>query len=109
MCMMTAALHALATVNVDTAQGVCCCSLAQQVHMVKCKLQSEAQSVTDGDMGEEEDEEDTVDEEDGLKGDSVWDPDHATPWRPRRSRRNTSQLTAPQPSRLLPEKVCPDL
>lgn len=78
--------------------------------MVKCKLQSEAQSVTEGDLGEEEDEEDTeeVDEEDGLKGDSVWDPDHATPWRPRRSRRNTSQLTARQPSRLLPEKVCPD-
>ena len=75
-----------------------------------CNLQSEAQSVTEGDMGEEEDEEDIeeVDEEDGLKGDSVWDPDHATPWRPRRSRRNTSQLTAGQPPRMLPDKVCLD-
>ena len=77
--------------------------------MLSCTLQSEAQSVTEGDMGEEEDEDtEEGDEEDGLKGDTVWDPDHATPWRPRRSRRNTSQLTARQPSRLLPEKVCPD-
>lgn len=80
------------------------------MHLVMCKLQTEAQSVIEGDVGEEEeeDEEDTeeADEEDGLKGDSVWDPDHATPWRPRRSRRNTSQLTARQPPRMLPEKVC---
>lgn len=70
-------------------------------------LQS-AQSVTESDIGdEEEDDQETeeVDEEDGLNGDTVWDPDHATPWRPRRSRRNTSQLTARQPSRMLLEKV----
>ena len=82
------------------------CILAAYLEM---QLQSEAESVTEGDMGEEEDEGETeeVDEEDGLNGDTVWDPDHATPWRPRRSRRNTSQLTARQPSRILPEKVCP--
>ena len=73
-------------------------------------LQSEAESVTEGTAGEEEDGEETeeVDEEDGLNRDTVWDPDHATPWRPRRSCRNTSQLTARQPSRLLADKVEPD-
>ena len=59
-------------------------------------------------MGEEDGEEtEEVDEEDGLDGDTVWDPDHATPWRPRRGRRNTSQLTVRQPSRLLADKVQP--
>lgn len=93
-------------VDVNAHKGACCCMFARWVHM-RFKLQSEAQSVTEEEVGEEEDEEDTeeVDGEDGLKGDSVWDPDHATPWRPRRSRRNTSQLTARQPSRMLREKV----
>ncbi|KAL3131725.1 hypothetical protein ABBQ38_007446 [Trebouxia sp. C0009 RCD-2024] len=66
-----------------------------------------AQSVTESDIGEEEEDEqemEEVDEEDGLNGDTAWDPDHATPWRPRRSRRNTSQLTARQPSRMLLDK-----
>ena len=63
--------------------------------------------MTESDIGEEEEEQETeeVDEEDGLDGDTVWDPDHATPWRPRRSRRNTSQLTARQPFRMLLDKV----
>ena len=78
-------------------------------------MQSEADSIADADMeaetaaAEEEEaevyESEEVEEGDGLNGDTVWDPDHATPWRPRRSRRNTSQLTARRPSRLLPEKV----
>lgn len=71
-------------------------------------MQSEAESVAEQAATEEEadgEETEEVEEEDGLNGDTVWDPDHATPWRPRRSRRNTSQLTAQQPSRLLPEKV----
>ncbi|DBA94598.1 TPA: hypothetical protein ACH3X1_002180 [Trebouxia sp. C0004] len=67
---------------------------------------SEVESMADAVMGEEADGDETeeVDEEDGLKGDTVWEPDHATPWRHRRSRRNTSQLTARQPSRTLLER-----
>ncbi len=71
-------------------------------------MQSEAESVAEADMAEEEaeaEEAEEVEEDDVLNGDTVWDPDHATPWRPRRSRRNTSQLTARRPSRLMPEKV----
>ncbi|DBB08621.1 TPA: hypothetical protein ACH3X3_008748 [Trebouxia sp. C0006] len=67
---------------------------------------SEAESIAEAAMGEEADGDETeeVDEEDGLNGDTVWDPDHATPWRHRRSRCNTSQLTARQPSRSLLER-----
>lgn len=61
----------------------------------------EANAMLQEDAEEEDTEE--VEEGDGLDGDTVWDPDHATPWRPRRPRRNTSQLTAKQPSRLLPD------
>ena len=70
-------------------------------------MQSEAESIAEAAMGEEADGDETeeVDEEDGLNGDTVWDPDHATPWKQRRSRRNTSQLTARQPSRSLLERV----
>jgi hypothetical protein len=70
-------------------------------------MQSEAESIAEAAMGEEADGDETeeVDEEDGLNGDTVWDPDHATPWRHRRSRCNTSQLTARQPSRSLLERV----
>lgn len=80
-----------------------CCSATT---LMVC-MQSEAESIAEAAMGEEADGDETeeVDEEDGLNGDTVWDPDHATPWRPRRSRRNTSQLTARQPSRSLLERV----
>lgn len=64
-------------------------------------MQSEAESIAEAAMGEDAD----GDEEDGLNGDTVWDPDHATPWKQRRSRRNTSQLTARQPSHSLLERV----
>ena len=55
----------------------------------------------------DEDMPDAVEDDDGLKGDTVWDPDNATPWRPsRRSRRNTSQLTVMRkPSLMQAEKV----
>jgi len=71
-------------------------------------MQSEVESIAEAAMREEADGDETeeVDEEDGLNGDTVWDPDHATPWKQRRSRRNTSQLTARQPSRSLLVRVC---
>ncbi len=84
----------------------------QEHHLLLCNnttvcIQSEAESIAEAAMGEEADGDETeeVDEEDGLKGDTVWDPDHATPWRHRRIPRNTSQLTARQPSRSLLERV----
>ena len=73
-------------------------------------MQSDADSVAEGDAMADEDstEPDAVEEDDGLNGDTVWDPDNATPWRPqRRSRRNTSQLSAiRRPSLMQSDKVC---
>lgn len=57
---------------------------------------------------EDSTEPDAVDDEDNLVGDTAWDPEHATPWKPnRRSRRNTSQLSSLRPPPTLqPDKVC---
>lgn len=74
-------------------------------------LQSDADSVGQEEALPDEDstEPDAVEEEDNLDGDTPWDPEHATPWRPhRRSRRNTSQLSSlRRPSSLQPDKVHP--